>query len=479
MISMALALLITMHPLQAQDQIKEALARAEALYFEAKFNESIQLLSQGNETLKSQPNRVKERVATKFQLALANMGLNNAAAAKSFLVEIFALDPDFTVDAQQYSPKVVTLSNEAKAEQNIARCKAAVDDAKKNLASGDSGNLLTILQTMKPKCPDLAAIEPDAAELVFKKGLNDYKQGFLPGALQSFRAALSLAPKHEMAAQYLELTETKLQVAGDRVLLDFQRNFQARQFKQAAAVYRQIAAFNDPNNTQTLNTMGNEYRKALDPLVEAFNKACTSGDTIKGSEIRDQITELIPDPTFAPELRSKMVTCTPPPPPPVVTAPAPTLPVTPAPADTKVASSRVEPRTSPSAPKSEPKPSASAPKPDAKSSASTKPDSDGGVPSRSCFQMESQLALHRLKTRVEPTFTPQALMYLQNSQVTVTVKVRIEENGSVTVLEATGAHALVTSSVRNAVGSWKFTPAMDEKGPRCVDTDLPIVISRK
>jgi hypothetical protein len=49
----------------------------------------------------------------------------------------------------------------------------------------------------------------------------------------------------------------------------------------------------------------------------------------------------------------------------------------------------------------------------------------------------------------------------------------------VTVLEATGAHALVTSSVRNAVGNWKFTPAMDEKGPRCVDTDLPIVISRK
>jgi outer membrane biosynthesis protein TonB len=93
--------------------------------------------------------------------------------------------------------------------------------------------------------------------------------------------------------------------------------------------------------------------------------------------------------------------------------------------------------------------------------------------------MESQLALHRLKTRVEPTFTPQALIYLQNSQVTVTVKVRIEENGTVTVLEATGAHALVTSSVRNAVGNWKFTPAMDEKGPRCVDTDLPIVISRK
>jgi tetratricopeptide (TPR) repeat protein len=468
MISIALAFLITMQPLQTQDQTRDALARAEALYFEAKFNESIQLLSQINEGLKTQPNRVKERVATKFQLALANMGLNNAAAAKSFLIEIFALDPDFTVDAQQYSPKVVTLANDAKAEQNIVRCKTAVDDAKKNLASGDSAALLTILQTMKPKCPDLAAIEPDAAELVFKKGLNDYKQGLMTSALQSFRAALSLAPKHEMAAQYLDLTETKLQVAGDRVLLDFQKNFQARQFKQAAAVYRQIASFNDPSNTQMLNTMGNEYRKALDPLVEAFNKACTSGDTIKGSEIRDQITELIPEPTFASDVRSKMVSCTPPPPPPPVVTPPPTVAVNTPPAETR-AGSRGESRTS-TPTRSEPKAPAPAP---------PKPDQTANAPARSCFQMESQLALHRLKTRIEPTFSPQALAYLQNSQATVTVKVRIEDNGNVTVIEATGANTLVTTAVRNAVEMWKFTPAMDDKGARCVDTEIPVVISRR
>jgi tetratricopeptide (TPR) repeat protein len=344
MISIALALLITMQPAQAaaQDQVKEALARAEALYFEAKFNESIQLLSQVNETLRTQPNRVKERVATKFQLALANMGLNNSVAAKSFLMEIYGLDPDFTVDAQQYSPKVVTLSNDAKAEFGVARCKTAVEDAKKNLASGDSTALLAIIQTMKPKCADLAAIEPDAAELVFKKGLSDYKQGFMPGALQSFRAALNLAPKHEMAAQYLELTENKLQVAGDRVILDWQKNFQQRQFKQAAAVYRQIASFNDASNAQTLSMMGAEYRKALDPLVESFNKACSSGDTTKGNEIREQITELIPDPSFGADVRAKMVPCVPPPSSPVITSPAVTA--TPPTGDTRVAT-RIEPKS--------------------------------------------------------------------------------------------------------------------------------------
>jgi tetratricopeptide (TPR) repeat protein len=472
MIAFALALLITMQPAQAaaQDQVKEALSRAESLYYEAKFNEAIQLLSQVNETLRTQPNRVKERVATKFQLALANMGLNNVAAAKSFLMEIYGLDPDFTVDAQQFSPKVVTLANDAKTEFAVARCKLAVDDAKKNLVSGDTAAVLTIIQTMKPKCSDLAALEPDTAELLFKKGLNDYKQGFLPGALQSFRSALILAPKHEMAAQYVELTENRLQVAGDRVMLDWQKNFQARQFRQAAAVYRQIASFNDPNNAQTLGMMGAEYRKALDPLVESFNKACASGDTTKGNEIRDQITDLIPEASFGADLRAKMVPCNPPPAP-VAT---PVLPVvsttTPPVTDTRVAS-RTEPKPStPSAPKPDPKPGPTSP-------AKTPPASSN--PARPCFQMDAALAMLRLKQRVEPTFTQQALAYLQNTQPTVVVKARIEDTGSVTVLDASGANILVNNAVRSAVEMWKFNPAMDENGPRCVDTEIPIGISRR
>jgi TonB family protein len=93
--------------------------------------------------------------------------------------------------------------------------------------------------------------------------------------------------------------------------------------------------------------------------------------------------------------------------------------------------------------------------------------------------MEAQLAMHRLKQRIEPTFTPQALAYLQNAQATVMVKVRIEETGSVTVLDASGASTLITSAVRSAVSGWKFTPAKDDKGARCVDTDIPFVISRR
>jgi hypothetical protein len=36
----------------SQDEIKDALARAESLYFVSKFNDSVQLLNHNNETLK-------------------------------------------------------------------------------------------------------------------------------------------------------------------------------------------------------------------------------------------------------------------------------------------------------------------------------------------------------------------------------------------------------------------------------------------
>jgi tetratricopeptide (TPR) repeat protein len=418
----------------SQEDVERTLTRAEALYFEARFNESIQLLSQVNDRLRTQPTRVKDRVATKFQLALANIGLNNAPAAKSFLMEIYALDPEFAVDAQQFSPKVVSLANEARNEQSVARCRTAQEDARQNLGEGDSLALLKVLQTMKPKCPELAAIEPEAAELVFKKGLNEYKQGALSGAIQSFRATLGLAPKHEMAAQYLELSESKLQVAGDRVLLDWQKNFQERQFKQAGAFYRQMASFSDSGSLQTLNMMGTEYRKALDPLIERFNEVCSNGDTAKGSEIRSQISDLLPDPSFGADLRAKMIPCNPPAPP--VAAPPPVVAVS------KVGATQPRAQTE-------------------------------------CLKMDPQLAMLRLKQRVEPTFSPQALAYLQNSQAQVQVKVKIEENGSVTVTDALGANILVMNAVRSAVSLWKFTPALDETGPRCVQTEILIVVSRR
>jgi tetratricopeptide (TPR) repeat protein len=417
-----------------QDEIKDALARAESLYFEARFSDSVQLLSRVNDALKAQPERLAERTNTKLQLALANVGLNNPAAAKSFLMELFALDPDFNLDAQQFSPKIVALANDAKTEQNKIRCQMAGEDARRNLAAGDSDALMALLQSMKARCAELAAMEPVAADLVYKQGLNDYKQGDLASAVQNFRNAIKLAPKHEMAAQYLDLAENKLQVAQDRVLLDWQKSFDAQQFKQAGAIYRQVASFGN-SAAKPLDHMTTEYRQVLIPLVEDVNRACSSNDAPKMDAVRNRISEILPEPSFGEDIRSRIVPCPPPEPP----APPKVVAV-------------IEPRIEPPV--------------------VVKPAPKGCVP------MPGALALARLKSRVEPEFPAAARTFFQNSQMMVTIKARIDESGNASVIDATGANVIITNSLRSAVEKWKFIPMVDESGPRCAITEFQMTLGK-
>src|SRR4029079_3317810 len=78
-----------------QDEIKAALAHAEALYYNARFADSIALLNRVEETLKTDSVRLEDKIATKLRLALAEIGLNENAKAKSFFVELYKLDPNY------------------------------------------------------------------------------------------------------------------------------------------------------------------------------------------------------------------------------------------------------------------------------------------------------------------------------------------------------------------------------------------------
>jgi TonB family protein len=92
--------------------------------------------------------------------------------------------------------------------------------------------------------------------------------------------------------------------------------------------------------------------------------------------------------------------------------------------------------------------------------------------------MDSQLALARLKTRVDPEIPAASRAYLQNAQVTLKVKARIDESGNVTTTEVTGSNAILNNAVRSAVGRWKFSPMADKSGPRCVNTEIPVVMGK-
>ncbi len=388
------------------DEVGDALAKAEALYFEAQFAESVKVLLQVDEMLRAHPERKQERITVKLQLALAHIGLNDLQKAKSFLGELYAIDGDYSLDTQQFPPKVMTLAAQAKAEQDEIRCQAARTDARARLTEGNARVASDLISSMKDKCDGLSALEPELAELFYKLGSDAYKRGELPVAMQDFQATLRLAPKHDLAIQYMDLTKTKLQLTADRLFLQWQKNFDAGAFSLAAADYRLLVSLNDEANTQMIADARNEYRTALTKLVDSWNQACMRGDETGMDRVKIQISELVPEPSFGDDIRGHMTTCT----------------------------------------------------------------------KNGCLEMNSVLAMARVKTRVNPEITPALQGFMHGSQVTVRVKARIDETGSVTVSDTQGGNPTVSAAVRAAVEKWKFTPIIDQNGSRCVDTEIPIFL---
>jgi tetratricopeptide (TPR) repeat protein len=387
------------------DEIAETLSRAESLYYEAKFKDAIQLLQRVDDLLRPRTDRTQEKINVKLQLALSLVGLNNIADAKASLREIFVIEPDYRLDEQQFPPKIVMLADEARIEQSQLRCQAVRDEARNYFQKWDAMGLVNLIQSMKPKCNGLEALEPDAAELLYKNGVDAYKAGQFADALGKFRMAVKLSPRHELAAQYLELTQSKLQMDGDRLVLEWRKTLQTGQFKQAADRFN-VLKRTDGVTPQMLDQMRSEYRRALTPIVESWNRACASSDTFTMESLRAQVPESLPESQLGEDILAQMKTCT----------------------------------------------------------------------KKGCLQMGPQLALARLKVQVNPVIPPAFQDAARRGPMTIRVKSRIDEKGDVTAIEAQGGTPLINESVRNAVEHWKFAPIVDQSGPRCVETDIPITL---
>jgi len=395
------------------DDAREMLARAEALYFEADFEKSVDLLLRAAELLRDQPGYQKEKSAIKLQIALGLIGLNDSARAKQYLGELYALDADHRIDPQMFSPKVIQLAEEARAEQHERRCRSVSEEAQQQLDRGNSDAVVKIIESGQApgqgpglglgNCGNLAQLFPRAADLLFKDGLAAYKRSDMQHALLKFRAAQRLDAKNDLAAEYTNLTLSKLEVAADRAILQWQKNFTSGDFSSAARDYRELTSRGSP---ETLDYVRAEYRKSLSALVDQWNRACAKNDAATAARIKEQIQTLLPETTFAEDIIALMKTCTP----------------------------------------------------------------------AGCIQMDTALALARLKTRVDPQFPATTLSQFR-SPVTVRLKLTISDKGDAAVAELTGGSPLLTNPIRVAVEQWRFLPAVVQGDARCIETEIPLVIN--
>src|SRR5262249_8166671 len=93
-----------------------------------------------------------------------------------------------------------------------------------------------------------------------------------------------------------------------------------------------------------------------------------------------------------------------------------------------------------------------------------------------CLRIDHQLAMTRITSRVNPDINSVVRATALRSEQRVRVAIHIDQKGNVSVGSVQGSNPAVNEAVRSAVARWKFSPAMDENGPRCVDTEIPFVI---
>jgi hypothetical protein len=290
--------------------VQATLSRAEALYDQAQFQQAIQLLTPLDVALRNQPDRARDSIAVKLQLALAYVGLDEMSAAKARFEELCGLDPEYKLDPQQFAPKILELFNEAQGDQSKARCSAVCAEAKRLLNEGILEPLAELISTSPKSCSCLTDAAREAADMAQTQGLEAYNNGDFEQAQQSFKIALALDSQNALAAQYIDLTDMRFQLEVDRLVLDWRKNFEAHNFQQAGTIYFRLAS---PRLAQkagpVLDQIRADYRKETYSIADAWKKKCAADPRLLPDESLNQARGMLPNLWIAQDIIAQIKPC--------------------------------------------------------------------------------------------------------------------------------------------------------------------------
>jgi len=293
----------------AADEIRNILKQAETLYYDARFNDSIELLVGLDQRLQKESNRQPEQIAAKLQLVLAYVGLNRIDQAKTVMRQLYALDKTYTLDPVLYAPKIIALADAAKAEVATTHCETDRSAVVKSIEKGDIGVVVDRMQAIKSDCPDLAGMDSVVIDVLHQRGVEGVKKAQYTDALRMFDAILKLSPENDLAAQYIAVINTRVQLETERLALEWQKSFAAREFATATATYRELKAIGRPVSAEAIKKIEADYRTAVESRLQDSRKACERGDERTVTTMRGEIEQILPEPSLVADLLSEPMDC--------------------------------------------------------------------------------------------------------------------------------------------------------------------------
>jgi hypothetical protein len=304
-----LALDASIPALGAQQAVSGELNRAQSLYFDARFQQSVDLLLDLQKRVGSNPQFANERVRIALYLGLGYLGLNQTEQAKAQFVQVCTLDRQYTLNPKEFSPKVISLFDEAKAVcvQNMCGNTCAQLDT---LIS--SGNL-PAAQALIASNPDCSCSATGKTKLItarFQKGRELYDQGKFADAAREFAAVLALDKTHDLANEYSKLAQQRIDLSMQQAFSNWKVNFDTRQYDKAAALYDTIKAPDaGPVAAKLATQIEAEYQRALSELVTSWKAACATSDTVKMDELRREASTVAPRPALNAKILAEMAKC--------------------------------------------------------------------------------------------------------------------------------------------------------------------------
>ncbi len=279
---------------RAQQNVSADLTKAQALYYDAQFQPAIDLLLDLEKRVANNPLQNDERLRISLYLGLSYLGLSQNDQARQRFVEVCSLDEKYAPNPQEFSPKVISLFQEAKAICAQNTCTKTCSQIDVLIASGNF-NAAQNLVSANAQCPCAAKAKSALISARFQRGRELYDGGRFGDALREFNAVLTLDGEHDLAKEYTKLAQQRLDLGVQQAFSDWKASYSARQYDKATAAYDRLKASEGaPAAAQFITQIEAEYQKVLTETLASWKVACATSDKARMDSLRRDAATIVP-----------------------------------------------------------------------------------------------------------------------------------------------------------------------------------------